>query len=133
MTFIQAATATAASAALPPLCRIRRPASAASGWPHATQPCGDNTGERVVKDIANRAQNSCRCGFLKDPRKEFIVGLDMLSPYRIISPLVALRGLRYYRFMPDLYNCMMYSKRMSKDRTRDFLSKQYTYVVTVAS
>lgn len=43
-----APTATAASAALPPACRIRRPASAARGWLHATMPRVPYTGERLL-------------------------------------------------------------------------------------
>ena len=47
VTFRAAATATAASAALPPLFRTETPISAASGWLHATQPCLQSTGERL--------------------------------------------------------------------------------------
>ena len=63
---MQAATATAASAALPPCFRILRPASEANGWPHATHPCGDKTGDRVENDIAIR--NTFPSGFVKDHR-----------------------------------------------------------------
>ena len=93
---MQAATATAASAALPPRCRIRRPASAANGWPHAIHPCGDKTGDRVENDIVLRI--IFHCGFVKDHRwidcgVEYVVSLqDCLS----ISPPAWIKILQVY-------------------------------------
>lgn len=51
VTLRAAATATAASAALPPALSTLRPASAARGWLHATQPCWHSTGERREENV----------------------------------------------------------------------------------
>ena len=53
VTLSAAATATAASAALPPRLSTCRPISAARGWLHATQPWRQSTGDR--RDVNGRA------------------------------------------------------------------------------
>jgi hypothetical protein len=58
VTLRAAATATAASAALPPACRIRRPAWVASGCEQATMPLVEYTGERLQHAAAASIQAS---------------------------------------------------------------------------
>jgi len=53
-----AAIATAASAALPPACRMRKPASAASCWLQATMPRVPYTGERLAGQGTKRVSYS---------------------------------------------------------------------------
>ena len=61
VTFNAATAATAASAALPPAFRMRRPASLASGCEVQQTPCVQSTGERrLVKcNCDDIAQNAC--------------------------------------------------------------------------
>jgi len=57
VTFKAAATAMAASAALPPLDRISNPAATASGWEAAIMPRLLNTGERREEKVISIGLN----------------------------------------------------------------------------
>src|SRR4051812_5104061 len=82
-TFSTAAAATAASTALPPSCKIRRPACAAGGWLAATRPFRASTGERVCRaHPASRSpghQSHCCMLILTDAAAFKLPGLIAIS------------------------------------------------------